>query len=131
MSVPVAIDDLVAETERYGFAYLVTVRDDETPHIVAGCPTWRDGYAVIDVGRGTARNAVGRPAVTLCYAPTVDDGYSLIVDGTAEVTEVDDVQRVAFVPDGAVLHRPAAPGFVERRHGTGCENDCLPVGDGS
>jgi len=128
MSIPVAIDDLVAETERYGFAYLLTVRDDQTPHVVAVNPTWRGDTAVMEVGRGTAHNAAARSSVTLCFPPTADGGYSLIVDGAGLVDAGADEPRLSFRPTGAVLHRPAAPGLASV---TGCENDCLPVGDPS
>lgn len=122
MSIPVAIDDLAAATGDYGWAYLLTVRDDLRPHIVAVNPVWEGPELVMEVGRGTAGSAGRRPAVTLCYPPVEPDGYSLIVDGNASV--VDDGLR--FAPSGAVLHRPAAPGFGGSS--TGCENDCEPVG---
>jgi Pyridoxamine 5'-phosphate oxidase len=122
MSIPVAIEDLVAATADYGWAYLVTVRDDETPHIVAVSAHWDSAGARIEAGRGTLRNARERPAITLCYPPREPDGYSLIVDGTATVTGDDSLE---LAPTGAVLHRPASgagAGSV-----TGCSNDCAPV----
>jgi hypothetical protein len=121
MSIPVAIPDLEAATAEYGWAYLLTVRDDQRPHVVAVSPVWSDGALVIDVGRGTAHNAAERGAVTLCYPPVDDGGYSLIVDGDASVVE----QTVRFAPTTAVLHRPAGPGF--EGSSTGCGNDCEPV----
>ncbi len=125
MSIPVAIDDLAAATVDYGWAYLLTVRDDLRPHIVAVTPTWDDGDLVMDVGRGTSRNAGERPSITLCYPPVDDGGYSLIIDGTAASADAD-TGSIRFVPTGAVLHRPAAPGFGGSA--TGCGNDCEPVG---
>ncbi len=122
MSIPVAIDDLAAATDKYGWAYFLTVRDDLRPHIVAVSPVWDGLELVLEVGRGTASNARQRPAVTLCYPPIEPGGYSLIVDGNASV--VDD--GIRFTPSGAVLHRPAASGFVGSS--TGCGNDCEPVG---
>jgi hypothetical protein len=107
MSIPVAISDLEAATAERGWAYLLTVRDDLRPHVVAVTPVWEAERLVMDVGGGTARNAGERPAVTLCYPPVVPDGYSLIVDGIAAV---DAEGRIAFDPSGAVLHRPAPPG---------------------
>lgn len=104
MSIPVAIDDLASTTAEYGWAYLLTVRDDLRPHVVAVSPTWDGDHLVVHVGRGTAGNAAQRPSISLCYPPTDVGGYSLIVDGTAEV---GDDQSVRFVPTGAVLHRPA------------------------
>jgi hypothetical protein len=123
MSIPVAIEDLVAATGERGWAYLLTVSDDQRPHVVAVDPIWDDEVLVIDVGRGTARNAAARPSISLCYPPVQDGGYSLIVDGDAAV-EGESVVR--FAPTGAVLHRPAPVGF--NGSPTGCGNDCEPVG---
>lgn len=123
MSIPVALDDLAAATAEYGWAYLLTVRDDLRPHVVAVSPRWDGDWLAMEVGRGTARNATERSAVTLCYPPLDVEGYSLIVDGAAEV---DSESTVRFVPSGAVLHRPAPEGFVGSA--TGCGNDCEPVG---
>lgn len=118
-----AIDDLAVATAEYGWAYLLTVRDDLRPHIVAVSPTWDGDHLVMVVGRGTAGNAAERSSISLCYPPTTDGGYSLIVDGTALVA---DDRTIRFEPTGAVLHRPAAPGFAGST--TGCGNDCEPVG---
>ena len=123
MSIPVAIDDLAAATEEYGWAYLLTVRDDLRPHIVAVTPAWDGSRLVIDVGRGTARNAAARSSISLCYPPAEEGGYSLIVDGEASV---EGEATVHFAPTGAVLHRPAPDGFTGSA--TGCGNDCEPVG---
>lgn len=123
MSIPVAIDDLAAATGEYGWAYLLTVRDDLRPHIVAVTPEWDGDLLVMSVGRGTARNAAERSSISLCYPPVVDGGYSLIVDGAAAV---DGESTVRFAPSGAVLHRPAPDGFSGSA--TGCGNDCEPVG---
>ncbi len=123
MSIPVAIDDLAAAIGEYGWAYLLTVRDDLRPHIVAVTPAWDDEQLVMDVGRGTARNTSARPSISLCYPPVDDGGYSLIIDGEATV---DDEATVRFAPTGAVLHRPALDGFIGSA--TGCGNDCEPVG---
>ncbi len=123
MSIPVAIDDLAEAIGGYGWAYLLTVRDDLRPHIVAVTPAWDGEQLVMDVGRGTARNASARVAISLCYPPVDDGGYSLIVDGVASV---DGEATVRFSPTGAVLHRPAPAGFTGSA--TGCGNDCEPVG---
>jgi hypothetical protein len=123
MSIPVAIDDLAAATGDYGWAYLLTVRDDLRPHIVAVTPSWDGGALTMDVGKGTARNAGARPSISLCYPPVADGGYSLIVDGDASVVGEGTVR---FAPTGAVLHRPAPDGCSGST--TGCGNDCEPVG---
>jgi hypothetical protein len=123
MSIPVSIDDLAATTAEYGWAYLLTVRDDLRPHIVAVSPVWAADRLVMSVGRGTARNAAARSAVSLCYPPVTEGGYSLIVDGVAAL---EDDATVRLDPTGAVLHRPAPDGFAGSS--TGCGNDCEPVG---
>jgi hypothetical protein len=104
MSIPVAIADLAAATSEYGYAYLLTVRDDLRAHVVAVTPTWDGESLVMQVGRGTARNATRRPSISLCYPPRDEGGYSLIVDGDAVV---EDDSTITFAPTAAVLHRPA------------------------
>ena len=131
MSIPVAIPDLQAKTAEYGWAYLLTVRDDSTPHIVAVGPRWDGGDLTMPVGRGTFKNATTRTSITVCYPPLQPDGYSLIVDGTAsaapnaEGPESEGGASIRFTPSGAVLHRSAAPDFGGSA--TGCSNDCAPV----
>lgn len=121
MSIPVELPDLRTKIAEYGWAYLLTVRDDERPHVVAVTPVWDGDLLTMDVGRGTAANSTARPSVSLCYPPPEPDGYSLIVDGTARV----DGARLSFAPSGAVLHRPAPAGF--EGSATGCGSDCAPV----
>jgi hypothetical protein len=112
MSIAVALADLPATTATYRWAYLLTVRDDSSPHVVAVMPAWDDdGETLIaDVGSRTAANARARPAVTLCYPPIHEAGYSLVVDGIADVdvdVDVDADRSLRLRPTGAVLHRPA------------------------
>ena len=130
MSIPVELPDLQAKTGEYGWAYLLTVRDDQTPHIVSVAANWDGDALIMSVGRGTSRNATARPTVSLCYPPNDADDYSLIVDGTAAAIappadNAAESHWLRFVPTGAVLHRSAQPGFVGSA--TGCANDCLPV----
>ncbi len=125
MSIPVEIPDLQEALRDYGWAYLLTVRDDARPHVVAVSPSWDGGHLVAAVGGGTARNAAARPQVSLCYPPADPDGYSLIVDGTANVSGPDGEQVVRFAPSTAVKHRPAPDGFGGSP--SGCASDCEPV----
>ncbi len=125
MSIPVEIADLRSALGDYGWAYLLTVRDDDRPHIVAVTPTWRGEELVAAVGGGSARNAAVRPQVSLCYPPTSADGYSLIVDGTATVEQGGGAAIIRFAPATAVKHRPAPEGFSGSP--SGCADDCLPV----
>jgi hypothetical protein len=102
----------VADTQM-GFAYLLTVTDDATPHLVAITPRFGDGDITCDAGMTSRANIGARPAVSLLWPPVVASDYSLIVDGTATV----DGETVRIAPTRAVRHRPAPGGG----------NDCAPV----
>jgi hypothetical protein len=124
MSIPVALEQLQVESRRFALApYLLTVSDDARPHAVAVAAAWDGAALAMDVGKRSARNAAARPQVSLLWAPNERDGYSLIVDGTARVT--DDGARVVVTPTRAVLHRPAAT--PADAAAPGCSADCVPI----
>ncbi|MFK8025795.1 MAG: pyridoxamine 5'-phosphate oxidase family protein [Ilumatobacter sp.] len=129
MSIPVELADLRAKSAEYTWAYLLTVRPDATPHLVSLSPEWDGDEILLSVSRGTAENSTAGRTVTLCYPPLDHDGYSLIVDGIAErsdgIVVPEGKHLIRFRPAGAVLHRSAAPGFVNSA--TGCANDCLAI----
>lgn len=102
VSVKVDLDTLADVLADFTFAYLVTVGDDHRPHPIAVDPVHNQGALVItSVGNTTRRNASGHPAVTLVWPPREPDGFTLIVDGTAEVLD----RGLRVLPIGAVLHR--------------------------
>lgn len=117
MSVRVDLDELASNLQHYGFAYLLTVGDDQRPHAVAVRPTL-DGQAlqVDGLGRTSRANLEARPDVTLVWPPFEHGGYSLIVDGRGALTD----SGVSVAPGHAILHRPA-------EDGTG--HDCVALGD--
>ena len=125
MSIPVDFDALKETIDEYGYAYLLTVTDDDRPKIVAVHPEWNDHRLLVTSGGGTARNAAARPQVTLAFPPSEPDGYTLIVDGLARVAVKGDGTIISIAPSGAVLHRPAPAGFVNTA--TSCSHDCAPV----
>jgi hypothetical protein len=117
MSVKVDLDRLADELANYAFAYLVTVGDDYRAHTVAVEPVFDGGtFDVGPVGGATSRNLCAHPAVTLVWPPGDRGGYSLIVDGSAEGSEIK--------PHRAVLHRKAQPGASTK---PGCKDDCHPL----
>jgi hypothetical protein len=122
MSVKVDPARLADTLRDYGFAYLLTVGDDQRAHAVAVRPSYDGRVLRVDgLGRRTRANLGARADVTLLYPPFEHGGYSLIVDGHAEVSE----EGAAVAPQHAVLHRPAdheTAGSVD-----GCGSDCLPV----
>lgn len=104
MSVKVELDALRAETGRHGLvAYLCTVSDRATPHVVSVELRWDGDALVAQAGRSTCANAAARPTVTLLWPPGPEAGYSLIVDAEAAVGDGE----VRLAPTSAVLHRLA------------------------
>ncbi|OBF10864.1 hypothetical protein A5730_06500 [Mycobacterium sp. ACS4054] len=120
----VDFERLAAALPDYPYAYLVTVDDDYRVHTVTVEPQL--GEARLDIGLiggRTQQNLARRRDVTLLWPPTEPGGYSLIVDGTAEVTEAGDAVRLGVVPTRALLHRDAGPDSPEAAKG--CLHDCV------
>lgn len=107
----------------YPYAYLITVDDEYRVHTVTVEPRL-DG-ATLDVGLigGRTRNNLAQRAdVTLLWPPAEPGGYSLIVDGSAEVTDAgEQTARLTVVPTRALLHRDAESADAAR----GCLHDCV------
>ena len=119
MSVRVGLEKLRESVDRFGrLAYLVTTGADGRPHAVSvHLEMTGEGALVFRAGKRTTANAADRSLVCILWSPVDDDGFSLIVDGTAAV----DGDRVTVQPEAAVLHRQAAePGEAAR-------SDCVGV----
>jgi hypothetical protein len=122
MSIPVPLAELSRAMQDYGPAYLLTISDDARVHAVSAIASVEgDLVRVPDLGRRTLVNSTARPSVTLLWPPLEVGGYSLIVDGEAEVR--DDVVLVS--PSRAVLHRPAVA--KESSPSGACASDCVEV----
>lgn len=114
----------------FPFAYLITVDDDYRAHTVAVEPALRGG--VLDVGLiggRTRTNLAARGDVTLLWPPTEPGGYSLIVDGTAEISEAAadgdaEATRLHVAPTRALLHREADSSSATET-ARGCLHDCV------
>lgn len=117
---------LAAALTDYRFGYLITVDDGQRAHTVAVTPTVCG--AVLDVGLvggGTRNNVAQRGDVTLLWPPREPGGYSLIVDGQAELSETDrENARCQVVPTRALLHRQAA-GSTAATATASCLHDCV------
>ena len=121
MSVRVEPGELQSQLITYGFApYLVTTSADLRPHTTHVVVTLRDGHLNATVGRKTAANVGARPLVSLLWMPVEPGGFSLIVDGAATVTIIDDVYTLRVEVTAAVLHRNADPDG-------GYRADCAPL----
>jgi hypothetical protein len=119
MSVRVELDGLWARVDEFGAtAYLVTVTDEGTPHVVSVVVDRVGDHLAVGAGRRTRANLAARPTLTLLWPPADDPAYSLVVDGSF-VGELDGGERIAIEATSAVLHRVA-----------GAEGDgptCLPL----
>ena len=105
MSVPVALDDLARQIDRFGAAaFLLTVSDDGRPHPASVRVTRAaDGTLHAPAGRRTSANATAQRGVTLLWAGP-DDGFALLVDGTAVLSE----EGLVVTPTSAILHKLAS-----------------------
>jgi hypothetical protein len=121
MSVKVDLDQLATALADFAVAYLITVSDDHHAHTVAVDPILADGgFQFGPLGRTTLINATRHGDVTLLWPPATPGGYTLIVDGRAELT--GDALRVH--PTRAVLHREATPNSPST---SSCGDDCVPL----
>ena len=126
MSIKVEIPELADVVAQHGAGYLLTGSDNGRPH-AAQLEFGVSGAELRCVtGRTSVRNATARPAVSILWPPTEPGGYSLIVDGDAQVVDAD-TGAVVVTATSAVLHRPAPanPGAEGD-----CASDCAPVSIG-
>jgi hypothetical protein len=127
----VDLQRLAAALPDYPFAYLITVDDGYRAHTVTIEPVLRG--SILDVGLiggRTRKNLVQRSDVTLLWPPPEPGGYSLIVDGIAEVTDPensadDETARLGVTPTRALLHREAASPAGVPAGAKGCLHDCV------
>ena len=106
MSKEVPLADLAATIAGYyDFAYVLTVSDDQRPHLVAIRPVVdAAGELDVEVGRTTIANAAARREVTLVFPPVAAGDFSLVVDAVASAAGEGTLH---LRPTWAVLHRPA------------------------
>lgn len=123
MSIPVDVANLAKALTDFGPGYLLSASASGQVKAVTVEPDVVEGTLVItDPGRGTSANITANPAVTVLFPPRVERGFTLLVDGVADVEGAD----VRITPTSAVLHRPAihsdGPPAPD-----GCGQDCKPV----
>ena len=121
MSILVDLSELAGAVARHPTAYLLITGADR-PHVGEVEIEVRDGVLVVPHPGRTARRVLpGQPLVTLLLPPHEPDGYSLVIDGSADLA--GDELRVT--PSHAVLHRRPRPDSPPSA--TGCEGDCRPL----
>jgi hypothetical protein len=131
MSIPVDLDELAAAMTDYPTAFLITVNDDLRVHAVQVHPSLEDGaLRIAEPGRRTSANLAVRPDVTVLFPPHEPGGYTLLVDGRADLASGEESGgggRTAVVPTAAVLHRAATQPAVDPSDPDACVNDCVPL----
>jgi hypothetical protein len=130
MSIPVEVADLEQALADFGAGYLLTVGGARTVKVVTVEPSVQDGVVLVTgPGKGTIANLADNTHVTLVFPPPLPKGFTLLVDGTAEVAG-DDLR---VTPASAVLHRPGMhadgppPPSSAGEQTDSCGNDCAPV----
>lgn len=110
----------------YDYAYLITVDAENRPHPVPVMPTLEGDTVHIGAlgGRRSRANLARSSDVTVMWPPPVPGGYTVIVDGTADVSDTGELARVAISPSRAVLIRVATP---ESPGETPCYSDCVDL----
>jgi hypothetical protein len=113
----VDFDRLAAALVNFRFAYLVTVDDEYRVHTVTVEPELRERVLELGpIGDRTCTNVENHSAVTVLWPPSDPTGYSLIVDGWAEVTDTQGAAVLRVTPTRALLHRNAAEPARETLH---------------
>lgn len=121
MSILVDLTELAGAVAKHPTAYLLVAGEDR-PHVGEVEVEMHEGVLVASRPGRTARRVLPeRPLVTLLLPPHEPDGYSLVVDGSAEVVD----EQVRITPSHAVLHRRPRPDSPPSA--TGCEGDCQPL----
>jgi hypothetical protein len=122
VSIPVNVDELTAALKNFGSGYLLTTTDGRVKVVTVDTSGTGSALRVSGPGPGTLANLAANPATTLVFPPLETRGYTLLVDGTAEI----DGDDVVVTPTSAVLHRPAAHADGPLPP-DGCGHDCEPV----
>ncbi|KLO27516.1 hypothetical protein ABW16_16505 [Mycolicibacter heraklionensis] len=110
----------------YDYAYLITVDAENRPHPVPVMPVLQGDTVHIGAlgGRRSRANLARSTDVTVMWPPPVPGGYTVIVDGTAEVSDAGELASLAIAPSRAVLIRVATP---ESPGETPCYSDCVDL----
>lgn len=126
MSSEVDFARLAEKLVGYDHAYLITVDAENRPHPVPVTPVLRAGTVYIGAlgGRRSRTNLARTAEVTVLWPPPSPGGYTVIVDGTAQVSETGEAAQVSICASRAVLIRVPSP---ESPGGTSCYNDCIDL----
>jgi hypothetical protein len=103
VSIAVPLDELGEALAAHPWGYLLTVNADAQPRVLAVPTDFVDGCLRCVTGRSAREHVALHPSVTMVFPPHDGTGFSLIVDGVAEL----HTESIEVRPTWAVLHRPA------------------------
>ncbi len=111
MTASVDLTRLAEKLSGRRLAYLTTADAECQVHTIPVTPVFNDG--VVEVGpiggKRTRANLSHSKRVSLLWPPAEADGYTVIVDGQADVSEIGNAQTsLKLTPGHAVLIRLAA-----------------------
>ena len=118
MSIPVELHEVKEQVAACGsYAFLLTVTEDGRPHAVSLRPEWDGDELICSPGARTVANAERGGEVSLLWPVSGRAGFTLFVNGPAEVRVDGESKKVAVKPASAVLHKTPegdadAPGCV-------------------
>ncbi|UVO13658.1 pyridoxamine 5'-phosphate oxidase family protein [Mycobacterium sp. SVM_VP21] len=126
MSSAVDFERLAEKLAGHDYAYLITVDTENRPHPVPVMPVLDGDTVRIDAlgGRRSRANLARSSDVTVMWPPPAPGGYTVIVDGTAQVSDAGELASVTISPTRAVLIRVATP---ESPGETPCYSDCVDL----
>jgi hypothetical protein len=118
LSIPVELDKVREQGAACGsYAFLLTVSEDGRPHAVSLVVDWDGDELVCAPGQRTMANAERSAEVSLLWPVSGRAGFTLFVNGRAEVRGDGEARKLAVKPGSAVLHKTPegeaqAPGCV-------------------
>ncbi|HTM85712.1 MAG TPA: pyridoxamine 5'-phosphate oxidase family protein [Mycobacterium sp.] len=127
MTPNVDFDRLAEKLVGHDYAYLITVDAENRPHPVPVMPVLKGDTVHIGAlgGRRSRGNLARSSDVTVMWPPPAPGGYTVIVDGTAEVSDPGaDLASLTIAPSRAVLIRVATPTSPGE---TPCYSDCVDL----
>jgi len=105
----VSLAELADHVHERDAGYLVTTGPDGRPHTTQVIFELDGETLRAPAGRKTVRNIEGQALVALLWPPRSADDYNLIIDGTAQVVDVNDegLGYALIQATHAILHRNA------------------------
>ena len=113
MSVKVDLADIATHVSDRGAGYIVTTGPDGRPHVTQEVVEVSGSVLRAPAGRKTCRNIAAQPLVAVMWPPKAAGDYSLIVDGSASVVDLDDEETRKAEVSAAKLQLTDSGWFIQ------------------